>query len=296
MKNKQTLYAGIALFVLAIVYYFTQAGDVATKSININKLAFTSSELATVKISGSVGEHVFEKKADQWELDGYPVDTLRMNRFISTMSELTIDRLVTKKPEKQVKYELEDTATTIQLLAADGKPLQQLIIGKNGANYMETFVREVGEDEIYAAKASLSQYKSFAPKNFWDRTMVELNVDTITDVVFSGAINYQLHREGPVWTYNGEQVDLEKVTTMLKPLEHMKGNGFSELNTEESPLYQSIQISLENGESIGVDFYKKDDKATSLLVSVSDRAKNFEYSKSSLNRFDKEIDELKAEE
>jgi len=294
MMNKQTIYAGASLLVLALLYYFTQTGNLDTKSIDQDQLIFDKEDVATVQVQATGEAFLFEQNSGQWELGGYPVDSVRMTSFISQMSALKIDRMVTQKTEKQMKYELTDQATQINFLSSAGQSLQHLILGKAGANYLETFVREAGADKIYAVKASLSQFKSFEPTDFWDRTMTSFSISNIVEVTFSGELNYRLNREGPVWMYNGEQVDLEKVTNMLRPLENMKANGFTEMILAEGLIYQSISITLDTGKSIDLKFHLEDAQATSLIVRVSDRTKVFEYPKSGLNRFDKQMDALLA--
>jgi len=110
---------------------------------------------------------------------------------------------------------------------------------------------------------------------------------------FAGTYNYELAREGVVWTYDGSQVDFEKVQNLLKPLANLKASNFSSADLDEShPLYQSISLELESGEIVNLNFYLKDDKASTLLLQTSTKPKLFEYSKSGLNRFKTTVDDL----
>ncbi|NQV15543.1 DUF4340 domain-containing protein [bacterium] len=295
MKNNQTFIAAAVLALLALIYFVTQTGTVATKTIDPNIFQIDKAKVSAVEVNSPDGKLTFIKQNDVWNLSDYPVDTLRMNNLLEQFTSLSVDRMITKNPEKHLKYEVDDQSTFVSFTSDAGTQLLQLVLGKMGANYQETFVREADADEVYAVKSSLSQYKTIKPASFWDRTITNLDVNLINNVIFEGELNYILHREGPVWTYNGEQVDLDKVSNMLKPLANLKGTNFADNLTQENALYQSLQIGLETGESYDLVFHLKDEKASTLLVVASNKGKIFEYSKSGLNRFKKELADLQSD-
>ncbi len=292
--NQTTLAAGIFV-VLALAYYLTQTGAVDTRSIDPDKFVIDEAKLTAIAVSTPTGKLEFVRTGVAWKLDNYPVDTMRMNSFLDQITALELDRMITRNPEKQSKYEVDEQSTHLILKGDNGSILLDLILGKQGANYQENFVRAAGENEVYAVKSNLGSYRTMEASRFWDRTMTDLDVNQITQVTFEGELNYLLQREGPVWTFDGKPVDLDKVTNMLKALENLRANNFRETITDENPFYQSIQIKLESGQSIDLVFHLKDEQASSLLVGVTDRTKVFEYSKSGLNRFKKEYEDLIAD-
>ncbi len=274
------------------MYFLTQTGAVDTKSIDSEKFAFDKNEIAAIELTSSDSVLKFKKTDGEWSLDDYPVDTVRMNQLLDHFSDLKIDRLITKKPEKYGKYEVTDEGSQIVMKSSDGKDLLSLVIGKRGANYQETFVREVSEDQVYAVKSSLSRYKNMAQKDFWDKSLTHLDVNQINHVDLKGEINYTLEREGPVWTYNGEQVDFEKVESMLSPLENLKGSNFAPEIGADHAFYQNIVLGFEDGSTLELTFHLKDANGALLLVKVSDNDKIFEYSKAGLNRYKKKLSDL----
>ncbi len=295
MKNNQTLLAGGLLVILALIYYVTQTGTVDTKTIDPDLFKLDQNKIASIQVNMPTESFHFLNQNENWLLEDYPVDTLRMNQFLEQMAALTVDRKITSKTDKHARYELDDQGTTIILTDQAGTDMLNIILGKQGANYRETFVRKVGSDDVYAINSNLASIKMMEAKNFWDRTITDLSVEEITEVNLSGNLNYKLHRESYGWTYNGEPVDLEKVTTMLKPLGNLRGSNFAEEITAENPLYQSLNIILESGKEIDLSFHIKSEEAPTLLVKASDRAKILEYSKASLNRFNQELKDLQAD-
>lgn len=295
MKNKQTILGGAILLGLALIYYMTQIGGLDTKTVDSEQYRFDKALVSSIEVNSAEGMVSFVEDNGEWFLEDYPVDTMRMNNFLEHFSSLTVDRLITSKVEKHPKYEVDETSTSILFKSNAGNELLRLMIGKMGAHYQETFVREVESDEVYAVKTSLSRYKSLKPEGFWDKTMTNIDIDKINSVIFQGELNYMLLREGPVWTYNGENVDYEKVSNLLRPFENLKGNNFVDSITEENPFYQSLQITLESGESIDIAFHFKDENENTLLVSVSNKSKVFEYSKAGLTRFDKGLEDLASD-
>ncbi|MBC8376330.1 MAG: DUF4340 domain-containing protein [FCB group bacterium] len=292
MKNNQTILAAGILGVLALLYYLTQTGSVDTRSIDVD--LFKIDKAAITDISLTTGESSIEliKNETGWILDDYPVDTVRMNQLIIQFSELSVDRMITKNPEKHSKYEVTDHDSRFRARNSDGKDLLHLIIGKQGANYQETFVRAEAENEVYAVKSNLSQYKNKTVKDFWDRSITQFDVNQVNQIKFSGELNYILHRQGPVWSYNEEPVDFEKVVNMLRPLENLKASTFADNIGIENAFYQAIAIGFEDGSTLELNFHLRDENGAVLLVKVSGNDKIFEYSKSGLNRFKKEFSEL----
>jgi len=295
MKNKQTLIAGGVLVILALLYYLTQTGSIDTRKINTDMYQLDADAITSVTVLMPADSLTFYQEQGRWMLLDYPVDTTKMSTFLTLMSDLKVDRLITRKPAKAKQYELDEQGTRLAFIHAVGDTLGQLILGKRGANYQETFVRAPDQTEIYAVRANLGRYRQMKPANFWDKTITDLSVDDINDVVFSGELNYQLHRDGPVWNYNDEPVDLDKVTGMLRSLEHLRATGFAESITSDNQLYQSIHIKLDSGDDLQLSFYLKDAKATTLLTQASGHNKVFEYSKSGLNRFKRELKDLQAD-
>ena len=295
MKNNQTLYAAGLLGILALLYYFTQTGEVDTKSIDTDMFLINRDAIVEVELIHQDVSLLITKEETGWTLENYPVDTLRMTRFLELFSELIPDRLITKNPEKHENYEV--TVEGIRFLAKsdDSKELLNLIIGKQGANYQETFVRDMSSDEVYAVKSSLSQYKNMTQKDFWDRSMAKIDGSQINEVAFSGEVDYILKRDGADWMYNGEPVDYKKVTDMLSPLENMNASNFADKIGPENSLYQDIRVGFVDGSTLDLTFYLKDAKGALLLVKVSGNDKIFEYSKSGLNRYKKELSDLIAD-
>lgn len=295
MKQNQTIIAAVVLVVLAFLYWLTLSGEADTKSVDPDILKFDKELVSTIKVTTPDAELNFVKEAQNWVLDGYPVDTTRMERFLDLMSGLEADRVISKNEDKYSKYEVDETGTQISFHDNNNKLLKTLIIGKLGSNYQESFVKRGDKTPIYAVLASLSTYKEMKQRDFWDKTITDLNVDALTTVNFAGEYNFKLERQGPVWSFNGEQVDFEKVQNMLRSLEHMKASNFIDDIPEDKVWYQSIEMVLESGESIQLRFSLKDENASTLLLDASNRSKKFEYPKSSLNRFNKSLDDLKSE-
>ena len=296
MKNNQTLWAASALVLLAFLYYFTQTGAVDTKKISRTALQFDRQEVATVQLSNTQGSLSFSRSDEGWTLENYPVDTLRMNRMLEDFATLEMDRLITENPEKHTRYELLETSTRFHAMTATETDVLDLLVGKRGANYQETFVREFSKDEVFAVKSSLSQYHQKTPKDFWDRSITSLDVNSINSLEMQGEMNYALSRKASNWQYNGEPVDFDKVMSMLRPLAALQASNFAEAIGPENSFYQKMVIGFENDLSLELSFYLKDEQGALLLVMVSENEKLFEFSKSGLTIFNKTIEDLLPEQ
>lgn len=295
MKKNQTLYAAGSLIVLAVIYILTQTGTVDTKTIDVHALSFDKGDVGAIELSGKDGVLSFSKNDNNWELENYPVDSMRVKQLLDLFSELRVDRLITRNAEKHTKYELSDDGTRLLIKNSDGKHIFDILIGKRGANYQETFVRQSEHDEVYAVKSSLGHYRGKAQDYFWDRSMTHLDVNSINGLDLSGEFNYTLKREGPSWKFNGEDVDSEKVLDLLSPLENLKASNFADEITSDKAFYQSMRISFQGGDLVELEFYLKEASAGTVYVHVSGNDKTFEFSKAGLNRFNKNTGDLKAD-
>jgi hypothetical protein len=119
-------------------------------------------------------------------------------------------------------------------------------------------------------------------------------VNSIEAVTFRGDLNFTISNDMGNWSFDNVEVDAQKVLDMLRPLGNMRGSNFvSELSTGD--LRQSIEIQLLNGETKLLEFYFVDENSSAYQVKSSERAKLFEFSKASLNRYDKRWDDLQSE-
>jgi len=292
MKKNPTLYAGVLLIVLAGLYFLMQPGKVDTKDIDADALVFDEGLASMVELQGETDTLRFTRTGPIWTLEGYPVDSMRMNQLLDLFSTLQLDRLITRNAEKHTSYQVDDRASRVSMQSEEAETLLDIFIGKQGASYQETFIRPSGGDEVYAVKTSLAQYRRKDGSQFWDRSMTHLNLEDVTGLTLEGVFNYTLSKVGSSWLYNGEAVDLDKVEAVLSPLENLKASNFSGAIPKDKQPYLKITISLTGGEPVELTSYLKDEQAALVLVKVSGLDKQFEYSKSALNRFDKSLQDL----
>ena len=295
MKNKSTLIIGAIAVVLIIIYLAFMRGPKVTKSIDAEQFQVNAREVATLVIFNAEDTLSFSRDGQNWWLDDYPADTNRMNSMLESFAELKTDRLISSNPDNHERYEVTDSATRIQFFDTDGKVLGDLLIGKQGSNYNETLVRRPESDKVYAVSTSLSRYHKSSKNGYWDRTMTQFDVNSLAAVSFSGEVEYNLANDNGVWTYEGEAVDTKKVTDMLRPLGNMRGSNFHEEALTVAP-YQTITVTLHNGEQTVLAFHKVEPEGSAVVVSVTGKAKLFEFSKASLNRYDKSLEDLAIEE
>ena len=88
---------------MILLYFFTQTGEVDTKSIDTNMFSMDKDAVSEVQLIKQDLSMIMTKGENGWELDNYPVDTTRLGQLLDQFSELTPDRMITKNPEKQKK-------------------------------------------------------------------------------------------------------------------------------------------------------------------------------------------------
>ncbi len=105
----------------------------------------------------------------------FPADVAKLSRFAGELTEARLDRLVTTSPARLARLGFADTR--VQLLAAAGQPILDLVLGKNADTGGGRFVRYGTEDKAYLA--TLSTFLDLDSKNWADSTLLTLKPDEI---------------------------------------------------------------------------------------------------------------------
>jgi len=241
MKTKQLLILlGIlvVLFVIVLVSKnpfsrYEKKGE--TKSLfvdfdknNVVKIELTKPVLSEVE--GSDETTVLTKDGDKWlveTMENYPADQEEVDRLLDKVSEFKTDRLASKNPEKQSKFEVDSSGIEAKLSDSNGKVLAHLFVGKSDPVSMITYVREADSNEVYRVVGYLNPIFDKGERTWKDRTIFDFNKGNITQLTIEseeGKVILPKDEEGN-WKIiepkpaNAKKEEVDKIADTLSKLE-----------------------------------------------------------------------------
>jgi hypothetical protein len=224
-------------------------------------------EIDTAKISSihifPQAEHgselIFSRSGSGWVVAkddlSAPADNYSLDNVLNELMNLKTDRLVARSEDKWPEFHVNDSLGTRVLIKEGKKTTLDMIIGRFNyqppaggyAGYGQqygtgiTYVRNSGEDEVYAVEGFLAMSFNQEFNEWRDQTVCRLTRDQITKIVFeypadSGFIAQKLDTK---WTINGTPADSASMAKYLNGLSRKShrefADGFSPLS---GPLYQ----------------------------------------------------------
>ncbi len=158
-----------------------------------------ANDVESVTVASAAGRFTIARKGDGWALaekDGYPVAADTLRRLVAGLADLRLLEAKTDQPDRHARLEVEDIAAKdakskqVTLAGADGKPLADLIVGKQ--NYTAdlnglrgVYVRKPGDAQAWLAQGSVEV--PTAAVDWIDRTVVDVGEDKIQRLQFEPA-------------------------------------------------------------------------------------------------------------
>jgi hypothetical protein len=155
-----------------------------------------ANDLQSATIASASGKFTIVRKGDGWALaekDGYPVLADKLRQAVAGLADLRLLEAKTDQPERYGRLEVEDLTAKdakskqVTLVGADGKPLADLIVGKQ--NYTSDlnglhgiYVRRPGNEQAWLAQGSVDLPTSAV--DWVNRMVVDLPADKIQRLQF----------------------------------------------------------------------------------------------------------------
>ena len=196
-------------------------------------------QAAQLRLTDSGKSVVLVRQPDgTWRVPDYfglTADFAKLSSFVSDLTAARIQRLVTVNPERISR--LEFSGAKIELLAADGRPLWSVLLGKS-ADAGGRFVRFGEESKAYLA--SLNSSLDTDPKAWADAAFFTLKPEDIAriEIPFDSGPPVILARpaKDAPWTADppphGQKVSAEKASAVLTALSGLR---FSDTSDPSDP-------------------------------------------------------------
>ena len=197
--------------------------------------------------------------------------------LISTLPEqinkLKPLRLAATKKERWKNFQVTDSLATKVVLENNGKVLAGLYIGKfsyimpkNQApqqnpymrrpqGKMNTYVRTLDDDNVYAVEGFLGMSFNRSADDFRDKTIVSVNKNDLTKLTFSypADSSFVLSKKDNKWFIDDTPADSASVADYLNKISHLRGRKFADAGV--ASFNHSVKIEGQNMEPVTVQAF-----------------------------------------
>lgn len=180
---------------------------------------------------------IFEKTFEDWiiTLPGgtdkkVAADGTKISSMISTLSELKVINLVSKKKEDFPGFGLDTGATSLKLFS-DGQSEFELLIGKSemlSPQEMGTYVKLVNADDVYLVSGFLDMMFNSDMTLYRQTQLTFGGVESWQEINFTGVENFSLKRVVTDWVIENKKVDSAAITDYLNQLTTLGSRNFAD--------------------------------------------------------------------
>jgi len=259
------------------------------------------------------------KKDARWFIEphGYPVDNVKVNNMLHSISELRLTALVSESGNYD-RYGLgAGEKIAVQAFRGDSA-LRVFSIGKPAPTHQHTFVLMDGDSRVYHARGQLERTFEQSVESLRDKTIFDFDKDSITaltlekkgkklevskiDIAPQQSVpESEQQEESPVHAPNtewqadgGRKVDQKSVERLLEEIDHLVCDAFLEDDagkTLKDPLWRITFKRAE--EEVGFAVYPKmNESADQLPLTASTTPYAFLLQETRLDNIEKHLNTL----
>ncbi|MBU1628338.1 DUF4340 domain-containing protein, partial [bacterium] len=158
MKFKNTIILLILLIALVVVAliienpFSNKAQKMLEEQVTILFPSFKIEEAAKIEIKQLGSEFVLEQKGGKWVVSSdkdFPADQESVEKLLESVRDFKVQDVVSKNKEKQNLFQVNDMmGIGAKISNSKGNVIAHIYVGKNGPNFLSTYIRKEGSDEV----------------------------------------------------------------------------------------------------------------------------------------------------
>jgi len=256
---KRLILFALIFIVLGGLYWLLESsGDKnADREKNYFLENFQSADVNRINISNpDTDTIVLQRVGEQWlvETDGttYRADSPAVQALIESLAELKTNSMVSRKPDRHALFEVTaETGVQVETLGHEGT-LAKVLIGKSGPNIFSTYVRIVGNDEVYLIDGILKNTISKTLNEWRNKTIFTFDPELVTTYMLTGNPSLALSKTDGTWWLGPQNIpaNMAAVEQAMRALSTLNAVDFAEGSLEEFELIspaQSITVGFADG-------------------------------------------------
>jgi hypothetical protein len=314
MNFKKTVILLIILCLLTWIAYILNRQPKKTEKESALFPEYTIEKAAAIRVNGPANKFTLNKEGDQWtvvEEANLPADPELIKQALQTVTEIKKEGIVSQNPSKQEIFQVDpNNSLEVEIKGTGNKALAHFYIGKNGPDYMSTYVRKADSNDVLLYKGFHLRSRFDKTSDAWlDKFMVKFKIEDIDRLEFkrkdqSFSIKHEIDKwrlEKPEEYYIKEE-SIKEILTTLTALRAVKvqplnpAQPLREFGLDDPNLTLGITAFLTDGTSQTILIGKLEKNTDQYFVKHSDRPVVYKVGKFSIDKINKPWKELKKEE
>ena len=243
-KNNIILLVVFIVFVIIAVWILQKPGETSVSVSDSAMLVnLDSAKIDKIEVKSRFSNFSVEKQNDKWMLTKpvkYLADKNHINYVLGLCSNMKIENFVSSNPKKQSLFMVDSNGANVKFYE-NGKLKADLIIGKQGDGYQNTYVRLKNSNDVVLVSGALT-FLFYTPVKMWrDRTITDLNKNDIKQISFQySKKEYVLQKQDSLWTLNGNKFEDSKAKELLRRLSHLTADDFLDNPKDSLPPINTV--------------------------------------------------------
>jgi hypothetical protein len=261
-SNNKLLF--IVLIVLVAGFVLTRVFRAPSRERNIEEtlLKLDTSKVSAVHIFPAVqnGTKItLIRSGNKWEVEGdkrrgYP-EMAQVRNALGLLTAIQADRVLTRNKENWSTYHIDTTGTHVKVLLGDDG-LKEFWVGK--MNSGGSSLRIEGEDDVYAADATLDRTFNRNFNDWRDKVFIKVQPEKISRITFQypGDSSFVLNRTGNKWAVDNSAADSSKVQTYLNRFRSRSLSDFADDFTASGQPSYTVLLNRDSEDIIKIQGWK----------------------------------------
>jgi hypothetical protein len=286
-KSNKILWIVFGVLLVAVVLIFTSESSKKERSFKKDIVSIDTASISSFSIfpKSKPGTEVrFLKNGDNWTVSSsvqnksFSVPESKIENIFSELSRIKPKRVAARSQSKWAEYQVDSAATRI-VVNEDGSEVLNLIIGKfsfQQPRSMSTYVRLMGENDVYEVDGFLEMTFNKDVNSFRDETLIKADKAQLNKISFDygSADSFELVKINDKWTIEGTETDSAKTEKALNSFLRLTNTDFVDDINENlmPPQIQKVVIERIDKDPIELLGYKDN---TKYLVHSSLNTENY---------------------
>lgn len=304
--QKKKEYLILVLIVLGLSLYILFGRPEGTNYTLMSLPEIAEKKFSRIEIKGPDYTVLLQKEAGNWVVgeQGYPVEEQKIKRILDVLDDLQVTALVSESGNYS-RYGLQDDKRIRVRAWSGGDLVRDFALGKLAPTRQHTFVTLSGEENVYHAPGSFSQYFQGKTASWRDKTVLAFDLEKVeklkiySDKKSLSLVRHKLEPEehvanstenelvkkdgGLIWsTAAGREIARDKVQDFLRYLDDFQCQSYlqkknqGDLNRES--LLLQIELQSKSKHVLNVynkqednDFYPADSSDNEYLFKISQK-------------------------
>jgi len=286
-NSNKNLWIVFAILLIAVVLIFNSESTKKERSFRKNLVSIDTSSVSSFSIfpkSKNGLEVKFLKHDEVWKVFdendiSYTVPDFKIKNIFGELIKIKPKRVAARSKAKWTEYQVDSAATRV-VINENGSEVLNLIIGKfafQQPRSMSTFVRIMGESDVYEVDGFLDMTFNKDVNSFRDETVIKGDPKNWNKLTFEypADSSFNLVKVDDKWLLNGSQyLDSAITEQLLSKISRINSTDYID-NFDKSILgtvFSKLIIETIDGENLIISAYKNE---SSYIISTNLNNENY---------------------